>query len=112
MEVGAYIIAGRYLSARAAAVNYLSRQSACLQLQAFIFSAAIVYYRKCVLYRRSPRVHLPTMWIVTVSIFDINQPSLPTPFHSVLVSVSVFMALSTVFLFINSLRFLTLFLWS
>ena len=32
----------------------------------------------------------------------INQPSLPTPFHSVLVSVSVFMALSTVFLFINS----------
>ena len=34
--------------------------------------------------------------------FDINQPSLPTPFHSVLVSVSVFMALSTVFCSINS----------
>ena len=33
---------------------------------------------------------------------DINQLSLPTPFHSVLVSVSVFMALSTVFHFINS----------
>ena len=28
--------------------------------------------------------------------FDINQPSLPTPFYSVLVSVSVFIALSTV----------------
>ena len=28
---------------------------------------------------------------------DINQPSLPTPFYSVLVSISVFMALSTVF---------------
>ena len=35
-------------------------------------------------------------------VFDINQPSLPTPFYSVLVSVSVFMALSTVFHSINS----------
>ena len=33
---------------------------------------------------------------------DINQPSLPTPFYSVLVSISVFMALSTVFHSINS----------
>ena len=33
---------------------------------------------------------------------DINQPSLPTPFYSVLVSVSVFMVLSTVFRYINS----------
>ena len=32
---------------------------------------------------------------------DVNQPSLPT-FYSVLVSVSVFMALSTVFHSINS----------
>ena len=29
--------------------------------------------------------------------FDINQPSLPTPFHSVLVSIYVCMALSTAF---------------
>ena len=35
---------------------------------------------------------------VAVYVFDINQPSLPTtPFYSVRVSVSVFMALSTVF---------------
>ena len=34
--------------------------------------------------------------------FDVNQPSLPTPFCSVLVSISVFMALSTVFHSINS----------
>ena len=34
---------------------------------------------------------------VAVYVFDINQPSLPTPFCSVLVSISVFMALSTVF---------------
>ena len=39
---------------------------------------------------------------VTVYVFDVNQPSLPTPFHSVLVSISVFMALSTVFHSINS----------
>ena len=34
---------------------------------------------------------------VAVYVFDINQPSLPTPFCSVLVSISVLMALSTVF---------------
>ena len=37
-----------------------------------------------------------------IYVFDINQPSLPTPFYSVLVSISVFMALSTVFHTINS----------
>ena len=39
---------------------------------------------------------------VAVCVFDRNQPSLPTSFYSVLVSISVFMALSTVFHFINS----------
>ena len=39
---------------------------------------------------------------VAVYVFDINQPSLPTPFYSALVSVSVFVALSTVFLSKNS----------
>ena len=39
---------------------------------------------------------------VTVYVPDINQPSLPTPFYSVLVSVFVFMALSTLFHSINS----------
>ena len=39
---------------------------------------------------------------VAVYVFYINQPSLPTPFHSVRVTVSVFMALSTVFQSINS----------
>ena len=34
---------------------------------------------------------------VAVYVFSINQPSLPTLFYSVLVSISVFMALSTVF---------------
>ena len=37
---------------------------------------------------------------VAVYVFDINQPSLPTPFYSVLVPISVFVALSTVFRFI------------
>ena len=39
---------------------------------------------------------------VTVYVPDINGPSLPTPFYSDLVSVSVFMALSTVFHSMNS----------
>ena len=39
---------------------------------------------------------------VAVDVFDTNQPSLPTLFYSVLVSISVFRALSTVFHFINS----------
>ena len=39
---------------------------------------------------------------VAVYVFDINQPSLPTPFYYVLVSVSVFVALSTVVHSINS----------
>ena len=38
---------------------------------------------------------------VAVYVFDINQLTLPTPFYSVLVSVSVFMALSTVYLFVK-----------
>ena len=39
---------------------------------------------------------------VTVCVLDINQPSLPIPFYSVLVSFSLLMALSTVFHSINS----------
>ena len=39
---------------------------------------------------------------VTVYVKDINQPSSPTPFYSVLVSLSVLKALSTVFHSINS----------
>ena len=39
---------------------------------------------------------------VTVYVCDRNQPSLPTPVYSVLASVSVFMALSTVSHSINS----------
>ena len=39
---------------------------------------------------------------VAINVFDIDQPSLPTPFYSVLASISVFTALSTVFHSINS----------
>ena len=63
-------------------------------------------------YYTSLSVVLPMLWSpasspsrggdVTVYVYDINQPSLPTPFNSVLVCVSVFMALSTVFHSINS----------
>ena len=50
---------------------------------------------------QSPRAHLHVvgmLWFMS----DINQPSWPTPFYSVLVSISAFMALSTVFHSINS----------
>ena len=38
-----------------------------------------------------------------VAVYDlgVKQPSFPTPFNSVFVCISVFMALSTVFYFIN-----------
>ena len=36
---------------------------------------------------------------VAVYVFDMNQSSFPIPFYSVSVSISVFMALSTAFLF-------------
>ena len=49
----------------------------------------------------SPRVHLHVVGMLQF-MSDINHPSLPTPFYSVLVSISVFMALSTVFHSINS----------
>ena len=39
---------------------------------------------------------------VAVHVFDINQPNMPTPFYSIVVSVSVFMTLSTVFRSVNS----------
>ena len=39
---------------------------------------------------------------VAVHVFDISQPSLPTPFYSVVVFIVVFMALSPVFHSINS----------
>ena len=38
---------------------------------------------------------------VAVYVYDVNQPSLPTALYSVFVSVSVFLALSPVFHFIN-----------
>ena len=44
----------------------------------------------------------PSRGGVVVHVKDINQPNLPTPFYLVLVSISVFRALSTVFHSINS----------
>ena len=48
----------------------------------------------------SPRAHLHVVGMLRF-MSDINQPSLPTPFCSVLVSVCVYVALSTVFHSIN-----------
>ena len=50
---------------------------------------------------RAPRAKLQVEGMLRF-MSDINQPSWPTPFYSVLVSISVFTALSTVFHSINS----------
>ena len=42
------------------------------------------------------------MLLQLVYVKHINQPSLPTPFYSILVSIFVFTALSTVFISVNS----------
>ena len=49
----------------------------------------------------SPRVHLHLVGDVAVYVLDINQPNMPTTFYSVLMSISIFIALSTVFQSIN-----------
>ena len=46
--------------------------------------------------------HVPAGSAARFHVKDTHQPSLPTPFYSVLESVSVFMALSTVFHSIKS----------
>ena len=51
---------------------------------------------------RCPRGLTFPWWESCGLCFDINQSSLPTPSYSVLVSISVFMALSSVFHSINS----------
>ena len=51
--------------------------------------------------QKPPRVHLHVVGMLRF-MSDKNQPSLPTPFYSVLVSISVLMALSTVFHSIHS----------
>ena len=55
-----------------------------------------------ILFKTVPTGSPPRRGDVAVYVFDINQPSLPAPFYSVLVSVSVFMTLLTVFHSINS----------
>ena len=55
-----------------------------------------------VYYRKSPRGLTFTWWGCYGLCLWHNQPNLPTPFYSVLVSISAFVALSTVFYSINS----------
>ena len=56
----------------------------------------------CIHPRASPSAQPSRGRDVVVYVFNINQLSLPTPFYAVLLSFSVFMALSTVFHSINS----------
>ena len=72
--------------------NFDEQPSSAAKLRFIIISIIVII---------SPRAHLHAvgmLWFMS----GINQPSLPTPFYSVLVSISVFMALSTVFHSISS----------
>ena len=59
------------------------------------------FFKHCLVLRRKLRSPCLLSRDVAVYVFDIQQPSLPTPFYSVLVSVSVCMALSSIFHSIN-----------
>ena len=77
----------------------------CPELRCYYCNERGHFSRSCP--RRYPSRKVPTGspspgGDVKVCVLDINQPSLPTPFYSVLLSASVFIALSTVFLSINS----------
>ena len=80
-----------------------------MQQKYWFFVCCFFVFQVWVCERAATLVHIPAgsplpggNVVVYVLDFDINQPSLPTPFYSALVSVSVFMALSTVFHSINS----------
>ena len=65
----------------------------------------------CSLICQSSRAHLHMAEMLRF-VFDVNQPGLSTPFYPVLVSISVFVVLSTVFrsaFLQTTVRFLTLF---
>ena len=52
---------------------------------------------------RSPRAHFYVVGMLRfMCVFGISQPSLPTPFYYSLVSISLFMVLSTIFHSIDS----------
>ena len=65
------------------------------------WSRNIWYVSRTALLCTSPRARLHVVGVLRF-MSDMNQPSLPTPLYSVLVSISAFMALSTVFHSINS----------
>ena len=78
--------------------------------QQFLFFTSC--YHPCICFSPpllSPRAHLQLHGVEVLRFMsDINQSSLTTPFYSVLVSISTFMSLSTIF-HSTTLRFLTLF---
>ena len=65
--------------------------------QAYLFLTSLVSSSLPSVVFFVPAVSLSRGGDVTVYVKDKNQPSLPTPLYAVLVSISVFMALSAVF---------------
>ena len=82
--------------------SYESVHVRCLPVHfVYFLFVSIVYSIVIDTVRLSPRAHLHVVGMLRF-MSDINKPSSPTPFYSVLVPVSVSMALSTVIHSINS----------
>ena len=77
-----------------------SSHCSCGLISALLVHSAIYLFMK-VSFTPVPTGSLSRGGDVTIYVCDINQPSLPAPFYSVLVIISVFMAVSTVFHSIN-----------
>ena len=101
----------------------------CMCIEEMLFCKKKIYYYdwwlKCIFLKTFSYWALPQLGVPAgspsrcgdnaVCVPDINQPSLPTPFYSVLVSVSVFMTFLLYFIpwiLPTTLHFLTLFFWS
>ena len=90
--------------------NFIARFRVHIKVKFMLAYIHIIYYIlyqlsicNYILYQLSVPVGSPSRGgDVAAYVFNLSQPSLPTPFYSALVSVSVFMTLSTVFHFINS----------
>ena len=82
--------------------SYESVHVRCLPVHfVYFLFVSIVYSIVIDTVRWSPRAHLHVVGMLRF-VSDINHQSLPTPFDSVLVSISVFMAHSTVFHSVSS----------
>ena len=78
----------------------LHAKATAVEVWAVVAVSVMMYLLTLLRCPRGPHFHV--VGLLRFFFLDINEPSLPTPFNSVLVTISVFMAFSTVFYSINS----------